>query len=677
MRCQYGLKKIVAACAVVLLALGAQAARRTVLLSGSDWTCDGEKVRVPHSWNGMDGADGKPVEGVEPVLLPALATAQTSASANTYVRKAAVYARTLPDPVEGKRYFIRCEGASIKAEVRVNGTAVGRHAGAFTAFAFEVTKVLKPKGNRLEISVDSRYDPDVPPIMGDFTIFGGLYRDVWLIEADPVCIDPLKDGGPGVDVTTFADGWVEAKAFVNGADAADITYEIAGREYATGSFRVPDVTLWSPETPRVYELKVTLRSGSSEDSVVLPVGFRDVKFTKDGFFLNGKHRVIRGVNRHQDWEGKGWAISKADERTDVVWMKRMGADGVRGSHYPQSDSYYSVCDTEGLMAWCEVSFVNDMTDSVAFRSNLLTMAREMIVQRKHHPSIVCWGLFNELYSCTKTPNGTMEPLIRDEKALVMTLDSSRSTVAASNQLRKPELNSIPDFITFNVYHGWYDGCFNDEWWYNGKIDETEDLLAMKMIAKLCDANNLDVVGLGEYGAGGSIAIHGDYLGGVHYSEEYQALVHRANYRAIIRNPKIWGAFVWEMFDSGADVRMEEDRYGINNKGLVTYDRRTAKDAFYFYKANWNSEPMLHLVGSRMTETTNAIATVCGFCNVGPVSLTVNGRRMGSLRPDDVNCVIWKGVPLSLGVNVVELRANELQATANWMRISRDKALKKL
>ena len=661
--------KIVAACAVVALAVCAQAARRTVLLSGEGWTCDGEKVSVPHSWNGTDGADGKPVDGVEPVLLPASATAQTSASANTYVRKSAVYARTLPDPVAGKRYFIRCEGASIKAEVRVNGTTVGRHAGAFTAFAFEVTKALKPNGNRLEITVDSRYDPDVPPIMGDFTVFGGLYRDVWLVETDPVCIDPLRDGGPGVDVTTFADGRVEAKTFVSGAKSAAVTYEIAGCRYATGSFKVPDVALWSPETPRVYELKATLRSGSSEDSVMLPVGFRDVKFTKDGFFLNGKRRVIRGVNRHQDWEGKGWSISKADERTDVGWMKRMGADGVRGCHYPQSDSYYSVCDTEGLMAWCEVSFVNDMTDSAAFRSNLLAMAREMVAQRKHHPSIVCWGLFNELYSCTKTPNGTMEPLIRDEKALIKTLDPSRITVAASNRLRMPELNSIPDFVTFNVYHGWYGGRFNDEWWYERRVDGTDDLLAMKMMAKLREANGLDIVGLGEYGAAGAVAIHGDYLGGVRYSEEYQALVHRANYRAIIRDPKVWGAFIWEMFDSGSDSRQEIERPGINNKGLVTYDRKEAKDAFWFYKANWNPEPMLHLVGSRMTETTNATATVCGFCNVGPVTLTVNGRSFGTRSPDDVRCVIWKDVPLSPGSNAVELRADGLRAVAKWTRIS--------
>ena len=569
--------RIVAACAVALSVLGAQAARRTILLSGSDWTCDGVKVSVPHSWNGADGADGKPVEGVKPVLMPVSATAQTSAPANTYVRKSATYARALPDPVPGKRYFVRCEGASIKAEVRVNGAAVGRHAGAFTAFAFEVTKALKPKGNRLEIEVDSRFDLDVPPIMGDFTLFGGLYRDVWLIETDPVCIDPLRDGGPGVDVTTFADGRVEAKAFVSGADAAEITYEIAGREYATGSFKVPDAELWSPEAPRVYELKVTARSGSSEDSVVLPVGFRDVRFTQDGFFLNGRRRVIRGVNRHQDWDGKGWAITKEDERTDVGWMKRMGADGVRGCHYPQSDSYYSVCDTEGLMAWCEVSFVNDMTDSAAFRTNLLTMAREMVVQRKHHPSIVCWGLFNELYSCTKTPNGTMEPLIRDEKELIRGLDPSRITVAASNRLRKPELNSIPDFVTFNVYHGWYGGRYNDEWWYEGKIDGTDDLLAMKMIAKLREANGLGIVGLGEYGAAGAIAIHGDYLGYVRYSEEYQALVHRANYRSIIRDPKVCGAFIWEMFDSGSDSRQEIERPGINNKGLVTYDRKEAKD----------------------------------------------------------------------------------------------------
>ena len=657
--------------AVVLVAAGlgfcAHAARRTVPLSGCGWTCDGAAVSVPHSWNGVDGADGEPLPGVEPVCLPPTATARTSASANTYVRKSAVYARALPDPTPGKRCFIRCEGASIKAEVRVNGVAAGRHAGAFTAFAFEVTKLMKPSGNRLEIVVDNRYDPDVPPIMGDFTMFGGLYRHVWLIETDPVCIDPLRDGGPGVDVTTFPDGRVEARTFVNGADSAEVSYEIDGRVYAANSFTVPGAKTWSPETPAVYELKVRLRCGDSEDSVSLPVGFRDARFTAGGFLLNGRRRVIRGVNRHQDREGKGWALSADDEREDVEWIRRVGADGVRCAHYPHSGSFLDLCDRAGLMVWCEVPFVNDMTDSAAFRSNVLAAAREMVAQLRHHPSIVCWGLFNELYSCSTTPHGSMEPLVRAERDLVRSLDPTRATVAASNRLRMPSLNSLPDYVGFNVYHGWYGGRYGGELWYELYPRGLDDLKPLDLLAKLRGANGLDVVCASEYGAGGSPAVHGDFLGRVRHSEEYQAFVHRVNYRAFVRDERTWGTYVWEMFDSGSDSRKESTRHGINNKGLVTYDRKTAKDAFWFYKANWNPEPMLHLVGERMTETTNAAATVCGFSNAGDVELFVNGVSLGAKSPDEVKCVIWRGVPLVRGKNRIELRCGAMSASAVWTR----------
>ena len=662
-----GIRRAVLVAAAAVFILCAHAARRTVLLSGDSWTCNGEAVTVPHSWNGVDGADGEPMGGAKPKMLPLLATMLTSASADTYARKSAVYARKLPDPVEGKRYFIRCEGASTKAEVRVNGVVAGRHAGAFTAFAVEVTGLLKPSGNELEIVVDNRYDPDLPPIMGDFTVFGGLYRDVWLVETDPVCIDLLRDGGPGVDVATYADGRMEVKTFVSGADSAEIRYEIAGREYYSSPFKVPSVKAWSPETPVVYDLTVKLRCGSSEDSISIPVGFRDAHFTRDGFFLNGARRVIRGVNRHQDRDGKGWAISAEDELEDVRWIRRVGADGVRCAHYPHSERFLSACDRAGLVAWCEVPFVNDMTDSAAFRSNLLSMAREMVAQLKHHPSIVCWGLFNELYSCTKTPLGSMEPLVRDEKGLLRALDPTRCTVAASNRLRMPQLNSTPDFVAFNTYHGWYGGRFNKEWWYERWIDGTDDLAALKMLGKLREANGLEIVGISEYGAGGDPEVHGDYLGKVRFSEEYQALVHRVNYRAFIRDDKLWGSFVWAMFDNGSDGRRESVRHGINNKGLVTYDRKTAKDSFWFYKANWNPEPMLHLVGSRATETTNALATVCAFSNAGDVSLSVNGVPFGTKAPDEVKCAIWKDVPLMRGKNRIEVKCRGLSASAVWTR----------
>ena len=634
-------------------------ARTTTSLSGDGWTADGVPVTVPHTWNGIDGADG----GDDPTKP------FTACSAQSYVRKAVTYARALPPPTPGKRQFIRFGGVSIKAIVRVNGAEVGRHAGAFTAFCLEITKFLKPAGNTLEVVADNRYDPDVPPIVGDFTMYGGVYRDVELIETDPVCIDPTVDGGPGVRIDADGAGRVKVAVHVSGATDARIVHAICGREYATDSFVVPNVMRWSPETPQTYELVTTVTKGTSRDRVVQVIGFRDAEFRADGFYLNGVKRKIRGVCRHQDREGKGWAISPADEEEDIAWIRRMGADGVRSSHYPQSTRWYDLCDRRGVMAWCEVPFVNELEFTAAFRSNMTVTAREMLAQHRNHPSIVCWGLFNEIYSGSKKERGTMErPLaaVRDE---IKASDPSRGIVAASNRLGMKSLNTVPDAVTFNVYPGWYSARPEGVQWY-ARDFSPDDTQMIGLIDKLCAANGLAVLGIGEYGAGAVKGVRGDMFAepkGVwhSYSEDYQVGVHYVNYRSILRDRRVWGSFVWQMFDSGSDNRKESVRHGINNKGLIAFDHRTPKAAYWFYKANWNPEPMLYLLGGDRTDAPAGRAQVCGFCNAGAVTLAVNGKAVGTKTPDEVRTVLWLDVPLAAGDNVVELSCGGLKATAHW------------
>ncbi len=309
-------------------------------LNGTGWTCDGLPVTVPHGWNIGDGADGLDV--------PKENRGHRSVSSPSYERKKVCYARTLPDPVKGRRTFVKCEGASVKAEMRVNGKVAGCHAGAYTAFCFEVTDLLEPSGNRLEIDVDNAYDPDLPPNEADFTVCGGLYRNVWLIETPRVCIDPTVDGGPGVAINADPDtGRVTARVTVSGGTNEVQTFDFANPK------------LWRPEAPNLYALTVKIRQGGCEDEVTETFGFRKAEFREDGFYLNGKKRQIHGVCRHQDRLGKGWAVSAADEAEDIRWMKRMGADGVRTSHYPNSPSFYDLCDRNGLLVWTEIPVVDD------------------------------------------------------------------------------------------------------------------------------------------------------------------------------------------------------------------------------------------------------------------------------------------------------------------------------
>ena len=603
--------------------------------SAGGWLADGEPVTLPHTWNAADAADGEDVPDD-------WRTAGYSSGSTSYLRKAVAYCRALPDPRPGKRYFLRCGGASITATVKVNGREVGRHVGSFTGFCFELTEALKPSGNELEILVDNRFDPDVQPIHADFSVYGGLYRVPELLERDAVCIDPRRNPVVTADPAT---GHVTVKV------------PVAGGEDVTQSFDFPDPVLWSPEHPRLYP--VTVRVGADERTI--HVGFRTVEFRTDGFYLNGTKRRLRGVCRHQDREGKGWGVSAADEAEDVRWMKRMGADAVRTSHYPQSEAFYDLCDREGLLVWTELPNVNGLTFTPEAEENERMMAREMVGQHRNHPCVFAWGIFNELYN--KPMSADPEPRMAALRDYVKGLDPTRPVVAASNAPGRRTLNAIPEQLGFNLYPGWY-GAAAD------RMGETIDEAFRLNPGRTAFA-------VSEYGGGGCVSQHADAKArparadAPFHPEEYQAYLHWGNYRAIVRDPRVWGSFLWVMFDLGSDARREGARFGLNDKGLVTWDRSTAKDAYFLYKANWNPEPMLHLVGERMTSLTNAAATVMAFSNVGEVELRVNGETVGRKTPDEVRTARWDAVPLRDGDNEIEVRAGNFRRTAHWRRVPPD------
>ena len=598
------------------------------------WTADGEPVVLPHTWNAIDAADG-------------IGRASNSSGATSYVRKVVAYRRALPDPKSGKRYFLKCAGAAVKTETFVNGKPVGRHVGAFTAFCHELTSALKPTGNEVEMRVDSRFDKNVQPIHADFSVYGGIYRVPELIETDPVCIDRVTDGAGGVTIEADAKtGDVVAHVRVLGG-----TNEVR-------RFHFDSPKLWSPETPNLYTVNVEVRQKGSFDSERVRFGFRTAEFREDGFYLNGVKRKLRGVNRHQDREGRGWCRSRDDEAEDVRWIKRMGADAVRTSHYPQSPAFYDLCDEAGILVWTEVPNVNGITFTETARQNELNEAREMVAQHRNHPSIFVWGIFNELYN--KKMSESPEPRMCALRDYVKSLDPSRPVTSASNKVGRKDLNAITDVVGFNLYPGWY-----------GRRKSVEMDAVLRGVAAKNPVRRTFAVS--EYGCSGCISQHADAkfrepsTRSPFHPEEYQAYHHWGNYRAIAADPHVWGSFAWVMFDVGADARREGARFGINDKGLVTWDRSTAKDAYFFYKANWNPEPEVHIVGERMTETTNTCATVMVFSNVGTVTLAVNGRLIGTKEPDAVRTAMWEDVPLDEGANEIVATSGEFRRTARWVR----------
>ena len=629
------------ACAIVLAAASAAAERIETVLDGNDWTLDALPVLVPNSWNKIDGADGNPGEA-------AARTFGSSVPAKSYARRRGVYARALPGAREGRRYFIRCEGASQSAVVRVNGIVTGSHKGAFTAFCFEATHAMKPSGNILEIEVSNETDPDVPPVSGDFTLAGGLYRSVRLIETDMVCIDPTIDGGPGVRVFPAMDGTVRVEADVSGADDAEIDWEPK---------KVDSPRLWSPEEPNLYAVRVTVRKGECSDTVVQTFGFRTAEVRDDGFYLNGVRRKVRGVNRHQDAEGLGWEQSPAQEERDIRMIKAMGADGIRLAHYPQSENVFDLCDRKGLMVWTEIPVV-DRIGGEKFKENALRMLREMVAQKRNHPCVCWWGVWNELCNTPREEEeahfGEWTAVSSNLVAQCEALDPSRPVVAATCRPGRAELNASVPNICLNIYPLWY---------AKGAMRQCVDGFFARNSAK--------TIALSEYGAGGSVLQHENpprrpATVSPFHPEEWQTHVHMSDLRDIQADDRLWGSFVWAMFDFAADARREGDRHGINDKGLVTRDRVTAKDAYFLYKANWNPEPMLHLCGKRMSSTTNCAAQVVAFSNAGEVTLKVNGKTVGAKSPDDIRSVVFDGVELQRGENRIAVESGGLSDECVWL-----------
>ena len=632
----------------------------TVLSDG--WLANGEPVTLPHTWNAVDGADGAAV------VHPDARFAGDSVHGLGHCRQAVTYRHALPVADARRRRFVRCEAAATHATVAVNGTVVGRHDGAFTAFCFEITDLLLPSDNVLEIVVDNFYDADTLPRSGDYTVQGGLYRPVHLIETPLVCLDPAgADFGPGVTVETDAvSGRVRAEPLVTRVKGTEtnevrVTFTVAetGESGESPSFVVRGFRRWSPEDPAVYHLRVRLSSAFGEDEVTLPFGFAACELRKDGFYLNGRKRKLRGVNLHQDVAGRGWALRPEDERQAIGLVRGMGADAVRTAHYPQSQNLYDLCDEQGLLAWIEVPITDLLGASAAYRANALRETREMVVQLRHHPCAALWSIENEvrLNWCEAGEKTSLEVLgaVRDE---IRRIDPSRPVVQANFLESQTNLLMLTEGVGYNTYPGWYWG--NPEK-LAGAID------------RFCRMNSrFATLCISEYGAGANVNQHENPAppkcanpDGVWHPEEYQTRHHVEQYRLIRADERIWGSFVWQMFDSAADVRTDGPVRGINDKGLVCRDHVTPKDAFFFYKANWNPEPMLHLCGKRMTLTTNAVAEVLAFSNMGTVTLSVNGKTIGTKNPDEVRTVHWKGVNLVPGCNHIQVTTGGRKESCKW------------
>lgn len=662
-------------------------------------------VATPHTWNAQDGQDGlkRKVEGF--ALMK-----------GDYARGSGWYRRTLRfDPAwAGRQVYLQFDAASRRADVFLNGRLVGSHLGGNARFRFDVTAALRRDGeNLLAVKVNNE-DNGILPHSGDFTFFGGLYRDVALLVTDAVQIETMDHASPGVylaqtSVTAErAEVGARVKLANHEAHPVDATVRIAILDHtgrvvlekttpaalplaagARAEVTVPLVLaaprLWQGRAdPYVYTARIEVAvAGTVRDAITQPLGLRS--FTVDparGFFLNGKYLDLRGASRHQDRLDKGWAISADDDREDMALMAEMGCTAIRVAHYQQSPLWYRLADERGMVLWAEIAFVDEALPTDLFFANALQQMRELIRQNFNHPSIVFWGCGNENFDLGQgfvqgiAQYGPIsERQIQALHALAKAEDPTRLTTYASFHSERDINFTIPgqppaafkgepqrwytDTTAFNKYYGWYYG-------------EPEDA------AEFFDGHHVRAphqrLAVSEYGAGGSILQHSaTNYGGPDYvrtpaetmrpgafakthPEEFQAYYHERAWAVFAARPYLWGKFIWNMFDFAADGRDEGDTPGRNDKGLVTYDRRTRKDAFYFYKANWSTEPVLHIASRRFTPRTDAVTEVKVYANAPDAELFLNGRSLGRQTVGADRIVRWSGVALAPGANRVRVTA---------------------
>ncbi len=617
------------------------------------------RVDLPHTWNTEDALSGK----------------------TDYKRGIGNYEKSLyiEPEWEGKRLFLRFEGANSVANVFVNHRHVGEHRGGYGAFIFEITDLVKyGEQNPVLVRVNNGEQLDVMPLVGDFNFYGGIYRNVHLLVMEKVCVSPLDYASSGVYLEQQVVNEKEAEVLArihlsNKGEAQEIGLRVVVKDnhrvisqeekniylnqgedsQESKALHIPHPHLWNGrEDPFMYDVEVeVIRGGRVTDRVVQPLGLRYYRTDPaEGFFLNGKHLALRGVCRHQDRAGVGNALCREHHEEDVALLLEMGANAVRLAHYPHATEVYDLMDKYGIVVWAEIPFVGPggyadkgFVDLPSFRYNGKEQLKELIRQHYNHPSVCFWGLFNELKEYGDNP----VEYVKELNELAHAEDPTRPTTSASNQ--GGALNLITDHIAWNRYDGWYGGTpANLGKW----LDRTHQ------------SNPELKIGISEYGAGASIYHQQDTLvqtnpGSWWHPENWQTWYHMENWKVMAARPYIWGTFVWNMFDFGAAHRTEGERPGINDKGLVTFDRKVRKDAFYFYKANWNKkEPMLYLAEKRNRHRLRPLQHFIAFTTAREAELFVNGKSCGKHKTDSYATVEWKDIPLKTGENHIKVVATD-------------------
>jgi len=663
-----------------------------------------EPVAVPHSWNRMGEYQ------------------QTRSAGSNLEQGVGWYRLALAAPARarGQRQILQFDGVGAIAEVWVNGARIGSHEGGFSTFRFDVTDQLRPgAANSIVVKADnSKPGPgssaaDVIPLGGDFFVHGGLYRGVSLMTVDAAQFDTRDFGGPGIYLTTpqvtdaaatvsllarlrnagtgrraltMTTRVLDADGTIVARDSAPVALTTNGTLEVRRALTIARPRLWQGRAdPYLYRVVAELVDGGRVvDRVEQPLGVRTFAFDPArGFILNGKPTRLHGASRHQDRQGKGWALGPQDHEEDMAIMAEMGVNTVRQAHYQHAQEWSDAADKTGMVVEAEVPFVHQSAfgeglPTAALLANAKTQLTELIRQNYNHPSIMIWSVGNEidigaaidaLRQGGKGAPAKSRDMLIAMNTLAKAEDPSRPTSYADccdgtpSPLARPgaqKLNDVTDVIGLNRYFGWY---------YGKPGDAATTLAAMH--ARYPDR----AITLTEYGAGGALSQHTDNpLGGPvnangrPHPEEFQSWVHEETWKVLQKQEYLAASWIWNMFDFASNSREEGEAIDLNDKGLVSYDRTIRKDAFYFYKASWTDVPVLHLNGRRYADRAYPVMDVRAYSNAETASLSVNGREIGAVPCPDRIC-IWPAVALQPGENAVTAKAvvggQKLEDTVTW------------
>ena len=598
------------------------------------------KIDLPHTWNGVDGQDG----------------------GNDYIRDKFWYKKSLSktELPEGQKYFIEFKGVNSSSDVYFNGKHLGHHDGGYSTFRYEITNYIN-EHNEIYVLADNSVNDKVYPQKADFTFYGGIYRNVSIIGVNENHFDLLHYGSKGAKVNAHVKGQkgqLELETYVIGKGRVSVEVkDQEGKSVYNGEPTNPivldNVHLWQgKEDPYLYTVDIQLKDGDKVlDHIEYQVGFRSFHFdSNNGFYLNGKKYPLRGVCRHQDRPEIGNALTVKEHDEDIELIKEVGANTIRLAHYQHDDYFYDLCDKEGFIVWAEIPYISKHMKHA--NDNAKQQMRELIIQQYHRPSIVTWGISNEI-TISYAGKDCLE-FHKEMNDLVHDLDSSRKTVIADYMPARinNKLNRVPDIVSYNLYFGWYLPFTSLAGW---KLDRYHKKYPN------------EILGLSEYGAEGVDKVFNRFPRRGDNTEAYQAIYHERMLDIINARDYIWATHLWNMFDFAADARNQGGEPGMNHKGLVTFDRKRRKDAFFLYKANWSKEPFVHICDKAYEKRTGKKTKIKVYTNQSDVEIYHNNILVydGSVHHHKVEVIV-----IMNKANHVVVKSNNLQDESQFIKVNK-------